>query len=95
MHLTWLRAMTGIPMNEQELHQVAMCAAQTFADMMLERAREGDCLRPCDEFGRAVAKAYAAARDELIRSPGAVVRQPVMMSEEQYARFFKANGSGG
>jgi hypothetical protein len=82
-------------MTEQEIHQVAMCAAHTYADMMVRMAIDQGETQSSDDFGRAVAEAYAAARGELIRSPGVVAHQPVMMSAEEYARFCKTNGSGG
>lgn len=65
-------------MNEQEIHQVAMCAAQTFADMMVRTAIDQGETRSSADFGKAVAEAYAAARDGLIRSPGVVAHRPAL-----------------
>lgn len=51
-------------MNDQEIHQAAMLAAQAFCDM----ARRDLCEYTADSLGKMVAAAYVAARAELIEN---------------------------
>lgn len=90
-------------MNEQELHQVAMCAAQTYADMMVRMAIDQGVAHSSADFGRDVADAYAAARNrlsltpeerqaEVLRALDVTCAACVVAAAEGHKRRYKANG---
>jgi len=48
-------------MNEQEIHQAAMCAEHAYCNYMLREMKSGSTISP-REFGKAAAEAYMNAR---------------------------------